>query len=327
MNFGLTLKGLSSGMDVGELGEFGLINLMTQRIASAAHVLLGPGDDAAVVQAPDGRVVISTDMLVEGRHFRRDWSSAHDVGRKAAAQNLADIAAMGAAPTTLVVGLGVPATLDAAWVSELSEGLAAECDLVGARIVGGDIVRSDAITIAVTVLGDLQGRAAVTRTGATPGDVVAVAGRLGWAAAGLAILGRGFRSPRVLVDAHRVPESPYAAGIAAALHGATSMIDVSDGLVSDVRHIAIASGCSVHIQSNLLVVDAPLADAAAAFNADPLTWVLTGGDDHALVATFPAKRGLPDGFVMIGDVREGDPGIVVDGQPVDAPGGWDHFRS
>jgi len=314
-------------MDVGELGEFGLVELVTKRFAPTAHVLLGPGDDAAVVQAPDGRVVISTDMLIEGRHFRRDWSSAHDVGRKAAAQNLADIAAMGANPTALVVGLGVPATLDVDWVAQLSDGFATECELVGARIVGGDIVRAELITIAVTVLGDLQGRPAVTRTGAKPGDVIAMAGRLGWAAAGLAILGRGFRSPRVLVDAHRVPEPPYAAGVSAAIHGATSMIDISDGLVSDVRHLAVASGCSMHIHSNLLVVDTPVAEAAAAFNADPLTWVLTGGDDHALVATFPARGGLPDGFIMIGEVLEGDPGIVVDGQAVEAFGGWDHFRA
>jgi len=314
-------------MDVGELGEFGLVELVTKRFAPTELVLLGPGDDAAVVQAPDGRVVISTDMLIEGRHFRRDWSSAHDVGRKAAAQNLADIAAMGANPTALVVGLGVPATLDVDWVAQLSDGFATECELVGARIVGGDIVRAELITIAVTVLGDLQGRPAVTRTGAKPGDVIAMAGRLGWAAAGLAILGRGFRSPRVLVDAHRVPEPPYAAGVSAAIHGATSMIDISDGLVSDVRHLAVASGCSMHIHSNLLVVDTPVAEAAAAFNADPLTWVLTGGDDHALVATFPARGGLPDGFIMIGEVLEGDPGIVVDGEAVEASGGWDHFRA
>jgi len=314
-------------MDVGELGEFGLIELVTKRFAPTAHVLLGPGDDAAVVQAPDGRVVISTDMLIEGRHFRRDWSSAHDVGRKAAAQNLADIAAMGANPTALVVGLGVPATLDVDWVAQLSDGFATECELVGARIVGGDIVRAELITIAVTVLGDLQGRPAVTRTGAKPGDVIAMAGRLGWAAAGLAILGRGFRSPRVLVDAHRVPEPPYAAGVSAAIHGATSMIDISDGLVSDVRHLAVASGCSMHVHSNLLVVDTPVAEAAAAFNADPLTWVLTGGDDHALVATFPARGGLPDGFIMIGEVLEGDAGVMVDGQAVEASGGWDHFRA
>jgi thiamine-monophosphate kinase len=314
-------------VDVGELGEFGLIDLVTTRFAPTAHVLLGPGDDAAVVQAPDGRVVVSTDMLVEGRHFRRDWSSGHDVGRKAAAQNLADIASMGAHPTACVVGLAVPANTDVSWVSELTEGLASECERVGARIVGGDIVRSELITISVTVLGDLQGRPAVTRAGAKPGDVIAIAGRLGWAAAGLAILGRGFRSPRVLADAHRVPEPPYAQGVSAAIHGATSMIDISDGLVSDVRHIGIASNCSMHIQSDLLVVDEAVAQAAAAFNVDPLTWVLTGGDDHALVATFPARSGLPDGFVMIGDVRDGDPGIVVDGQAVDSAGGWDHFRS
>ena len=313
-------------MDVGDLGEFGLIELVNQSFTPAPHVLLGPGDDAAIVQAADGRVVISTDLLVEGRHFRRDWSTAHDVGRKAAASNLSDIAAMGAQPTALVVALGVPADLDSAWVTDLAAGLKNECESLGAQLVGGDISRADVITISVTVIGDLQGRAPVLRSGAQPGDVLAVAGRLGWAAAGLAILGRGFRSPRALVDAHRVPEPPYSAGISAAKFGATSMIDVSDGLVADVRHLGVASGRSIHIHTNLLVVDDTVAQAAAAFNADPLTWVLTGGDDHALVATFP-PGGLPADFVMIGEVKAGEPGVVVDGDPVSAVGGWDHFRS
>ncbi len=314
-------------MNVGELGEFGLIDLVTQSFVPAPHVLVGPGDDAALIQAADGRVVISTDVLIEGRHFRRDWSSAHDVGRKAAAANLSDIAAMGAVPTALVVALGVPGDLDSAWVAELASGLRDECQVLGAQIVGGDITRSDMVVISVTAMGDLQGRSPVLRSGARPGDVLAVAGRLGWAAAGLAILGRGFRSPRALVDAHRVPEPAYSAGPAAAVHGATSMIDISDGLVADVRHLAQASGVSVHIHSNLLVVDDALAQAAAAFNVDPLTWVLTGGEDHALVATFAAKTGLPPEFVMIGEVKDGTAGVVVDGEPVDAGGGWDHFRS
>jgi thiamine-monophosphate kinase len=318
---------MERSVNLGELGEFGLIDLVNRSFTSAPHVLLGPGDDAAVVRAADGRVVISTDLLVEGRHFRLDWSSAHDIGRRAAAANLSDIAAMGAAPTALVVGLAAPADLDASWVVELSAGIASECEPLGARVVGGDITRSDLIAISVTVIGDLQGRAPVQRSGAAPGDILAVAGRLGWAAAGLAVLGRGFRSPRVLVEAHRVPEPPYAAGIAAAQHGATAMIDVSDGLVADIRHIALASNVSVHIHTNLLVVDDSLAQAAAAFNVDPLTWVLTGGDDHALAATFPARGGLPPEFVMIGEVREGEPGVVVDGEPVTATGGWDHFRS
>jgi thiamine-monophosphate kinase len=310
---------------VGALGEFGLVDAVVSRFATTADVLLGPGDDAALVAAPDGRVVATTDLLVEGRHFRRDWSSAFDVGRKAAAQNLADVVAMGARPTALLVGLGAPADLPAAWATGLADGLAHECALVGATVVGGDVVRSDSVVVAVTALGDLEGRAPVTRSGAVPGDVVALAGRLGWAAAGLAVLGRGFRSPRVLADAHRVPAPPYAAGRSAALGGATAMLDVSDGLVQDAGHLAAASGVVVALDTARITVDAPVAEAAAAFNADPLLWVLGGGDDHALLATFPSGVALPEGFVAIGAVVAGDPAVLVDGATWSGPAGHDHF--
>ncbi len=311
---------------VGELGEFGLIAAVVGRFPPTADVLLGPGDDAAVVAARDGRVVATTDLLVEGRHFRRDWSSAREIGRKAAAQNLADIVAMGARPTVLLLGLGVPADLPTAWATELADGLAEECALVGATVAGGDVVRSDVVVLAVTALGDLEGRAPLTRSGASPGDVVALAGRLGWAAAGLAVLGRGFRSPRVLADAHRVPAPPYPAGRAAALGGASSMIDVSDGLVADAGHVAEASGVLIALETARITVDQPVLDAAAAFNVDPLGWVLSGGDDHALLATFPAGTALPEGFVAIGEVRAGDAAVLVDAATYAGPAGHDHFR-
>jgi thiamine-monophosphate kinase len=310
---------------VADVGEFGLIEQVVSRFAMTPDVLLGPGDDAAVVAAPDGRVVATTDVLVEGRHFRRDWSSAREVGRKAAAQNLADVVAMGARPTALLVGLAVPADLPTAWALGLAEGLAEECALVGATVVGGDVVRADTVVVTVTALGDLEGREPVTRSGAGVGDVVALAGRLGWSAAGLAVLGRGFRSPRVLADAHRVPVPPYAAGRAAALAGATSMLDVSDGLVRDAGHLAAASGVVVALDTALLEIGGPVAEAAAAFNLDPLGWVLGGGEDHALLATFPAGTALPEGFVAVGEVRAGEPGVLVDGAVYPGDPGHDHF--
>ena len=314
-------------------GEFVAIDAVVGRFVVTDDVLLGPGDDAAVVRAGDGRAVATTDLLVEGRHFRRDWSTAHDVGRKAAAQSLADVVAMGARPTALLVGLGAPGDLPTSWATDLADGLAEECALVGATVVGGDLVRSENIVVSVTALGDLEGREPVLRSGARPGDVVCLAGRLGWAAAGLAVLGRGFRSPRVLADAHRVPAPPYAAGRAAALAGATSMLDVSDGLVQDAGHLATASRVVLALDTARLVIDGPVAEAAAAFSADPLVWVLTGGDDHALLATFPAGVALPDGFVAIGEVLEpslaattSGPGVLVDGAPHVGPAGHDHFR-
>src|SRR5690242_3317481 len=153
-------------VSLSETGEFGLIDRITARLGTGPTVLLGPGDDGAVVAAPDGRVVASTDVLVEGRHFRCDWASATDIGHRAAAANLADITAMGAVTTALLVALCIPPDLDPRWVEQLTDGLAAEAESVGAAIVGGDISASPVITIAVTALGDLGRRAPVLRSGA-----------------------------------------------------------------------------------------------------------------------------------------------------------------
>ncbi len=307
-------------MTVGEAGEFGLIARLIARLGSGGGALLGPGDDAAVLETPDGRVVATTDLLLEGGHFRRDWSTGYDIGRKAAAQSLADVAAMGAIPTALLVGLGCPSDTPLAWIDELTDGLRDETCSVGAAVVGGDIVRGERVTLAVSALGDLQGRDPVTRAGARPGDVVAVCGRLGWAAAGLAVLGKGFRSPRAVVEAHRRPEPPYAEGPHAADSGATAMIDVSDGLVQDLGHLATASGVAIGIRRAALAPPQQLVDVGAALGVDPYAWVLTGGDDHALAATFGAA--VPAGWVTIGAVAAGD-GVTVDGEP--SAGGHDHF--
>ncbi|QDY06981.1 thiamine-phosphate kinase [Micromonospora sp. HM134] len=312
-------------MGVADVGEFGLIDRVTTRLTYGSSCLLGPGDDAAVVAAPDRRVVASTDVLVEGRHFRRDWSSARDVGHRAAAANLADIAAMGATPTALLVALCIPADLDTAWVEELADGLAAEAALVDAGVVGGDMSASATLTIAVTALGDLAGRPPVVRSGARPGDVVALAGRTGWAAAGLTVLSRGFRTPRVLVEAYRRPEVPYPAGPEAALLGGTAMIDVSDGLLADLGHLAKASGVGVDLRRDAFEVPPQMRDAAQALGVDPYTWILAGGDDHALVATFPPTVALPPSWRAVGRVVEGG-GVTVDGDAYDGPAGWDHFR-
>jgi thiamine-monophosphate kinase len=312
---------------VGELGEFGLIRALTSRITATPAVRLGPGDDAAVIAAPDRRVVASTDMLLEGRHFRRDWSTAYDVGRKAAAQNLADIAAMGAVPTAVLLGLVVPAELAATWPVELMDGIRDECGVAGAGVAGGDVVRGDLITVSITALGDLKNREPVTRAGARPGDVVAVTGWLGWSAAGHAVLSRGFRSPRAFVEAHRRPEPPYAAGPLAAELGATAMTDVSDGLIADLGHIAQASKVRINLRSAALDVPAQMSDIGNAVGVEPLHWVLTGGEDHALVATFPPDTKLPARWRRIGEVQHPSalPRVTVDDAAWDHAGGWDHF--
>jgi thiamine-monophosphate kinase len=309
---------------VSEVGEFGVLDRVTGRMRQRGPVLLGPGDDAAVLTAADGRVVASTDLLIEGRHFRRDWSTAYDVGRKAAASSIADIAAMGAVPTALLVGLACPADTPLSWTDGLAEGLEDECRELGASVIGGDLARGEPIMVAATALGDLQGREPVTRSGAVPGQVVGFAGRLGWSAAGCTVLSRGFRSPRALVTAHLRPAPPYAAGPAAALAGATAMIDVSDGLLADLGHVATASGVAIDVSRGALAVPASMADAAQALGVDAYGWVLTGGEDHALVATFDGTTTLPDGWTAIGRVVTGR-GVTVDGEPYEGPAGYDHF--
>lgn len=314
---------LPPNASLADIGEFGLVNALAERFPQGDHVLVGPGDDAALVSVPDGRVVVSTDLHVESRHFRRDWASANDIGHRVAAANLSDVNAMGGRATALTVGLAAPADLPVAWALELAEGIAEECALVGASVVGGDLTSADQVMVAVTVLGAVAGDP-VRRSGARAGDVVAIAGRQGWAAGGLAVLARGFRSPRKLVDAYKRPEPPYAAGAQAAALGATAMIDVSDGLLADVGHIAEASGVAIDVRTSAFEVPEPLQAVGAALGADPLRFILAGGDDHALVATFPSGALLPEGWSPIGEVGEGS-GVTVDGATYEGPRGHTHF--
>jgi len=317
---------MTARQTVGDVGELALVERIRAVVgAQGGDVLVGPGDDAAVLAAPDGRMVVTTDMLVEGRHFRLDWSEASDIGHKAAAENLADLAAMGARPVGLVVALAIPESTEIAWLDGFLGGLLEEAGRGGAALVGGDLVSGDRVVVSVTALGDLEGRAPVLRSGAQSGDVLALCGEVGSAAAGLAVLSRGFRSPRALVDAHRRPKPDYAAGQRAALAGATAMLDVSDGLLLDASRLARASGVVVDVDSASLPVAEAVQSAAAAYNLDPLTWALGGGDDHALLATF-AEADVPEGFTVIGRVSSGDGQVRVDGEPVD-PQGYEHFRA
>ncbi|MFT3969901.1 MAG: thiamine-phosphate kinase [Micropruina sp.] len=310
---------------VAETSEFDLIGSITAGLPTSPAVRVGPGDDCAVFAA-DGDVAVSTDTMVENVHFRRTWSAAEDVGRKAVASAVADLEAMGARPIGVVLALTIPAELAISWVNGFQAGVRQECALSGALLLGGDITRGRDITASATVFGDLQGRPPVTRSGARPGDVVAVRGRLGWAAAGLTVLNRGFRSPRAVVVAHRVPEPPYGQGIVAQQAGASAMIDCSDGLLADLGHIAEASGVAIDVDTSKLDVAEPQSVVAAAVGGgDPLTFILTGGDDHALLATFAASD-VPEGWRIIGTVSDGDPVVTVDGAAWDGDAvGWRHF--
>lgn len=323
---------VTDGPRLADLGEGGLLAAMLPRLPGGDATIVGPGDDAALVRVPDGRVVATTDVMVEGRDFRRDWSSPQDVGWKAAAQNLADVAAMGAVPTALLVALVAPPNLPASWALGLADGLAAACAGSGAAVVGGDLSSGCEITVAVTALGDLQGRAPVLRSGALPGQDVAHAGVLGHSAGGLAALAAwgpaeaGRRSPHLL-QAHRRPRPPYALGVAAAEAGCTAMLDVSDGLLRDAGRIAAASGVSIDFDDSALgwYAERLRADAGL-LGVDPWEWVVAGGEDHGLLAVFP--RGCaPEGFTVIGRTHAspGRPAVTLEGQQPSFGPGWDHF--
>ena len=305
-----------------DAGEFGLIEALTDLFEQGEQVLVGPGDDAAVLRVKTGHVVVSTDLMVEGRHFRRDWASASDVGHRAAAQNLSDINAMGGRATSLTIGLAAPADLPVEWALDFARGFAEECALVGASVVGGDLTRADQVVIAVTVLGACT-VAPVVRSGAHAGDVVAMVGRQGWAAGGLAVLGRGFRSPRVLVEAYRRPEPPYDAGQVAADAGATAMIDISDGLLADAGHIATALRRR-HRHPPRRVRDRRAAVGRrrrARRRPDPVH----PGRRRRPRPARDVPRGLgPGGWTVVGAVGEGS-GVTVDGEEYDGPTGWTHF--
>ncbi len=306
-----------------------------------------------MLAAPDGRVVATTDFVLENRHFRREWSGPADIGHKAVARSLADVAAMGAHPTGLLVALAAPPDLPVSWLRSLAEGLAAESARAGASVIGGDTARADSITLAVTGLGDLAGRAPVLRSGARPGDIVAVAGPLGHAAAGLALLLAGRSVPEALVLSQLRPAPPYDAGPAAADLGATAMIDISDGLLADLGHIAAASRVRIDVRSAALadpvlfdlitttdLAPAPAPVAQGDPHQDPpghpeFTWILTGGEDHSLAACFPPDVALPAPWRPIGHVLPNAPAtanapvtphVVVDGRPYAGGTGWDHFR-
>ena len=311
---------------VGELGELDVLDRVVRRLP-VGDPLVGPGDDCAVLAAPDGRYVVTTDMMVHGPDFRWAWSSPEDIGWKAAATNLSDVAAMGARPTGLVVALAAPQDTPVTVLERFADGvrLAVEALAPGCGVVGGDLSTSSTFTVAVTAFGDLAGRAPVLRSGARAGDVVAVSGELGRAGRGLARLfrdgvdeaGEPSRAATVAsgadtdpdVGRQRRPVPPIGDGVLAAASGATAMLDVSDGLAIDGGRLARASRVTIDLEPQAL----------------PDAFALHGGEDHGLLATFPASTALPGGFRRIGTVRErGTHDVLRDGTPVETTG-WDPY--
>jgi thiamine-monophosphate kinase len=314
---------MSEESQLGELGESEALAQIIPLLPTAPSVILGPGDDSAILSVPDSRVVISTDMMIEGPDFRWDWSSPEQVGWKAIASNAADIAAMGATPAAFQISVAAPESTRIGVLLGIARGVSdAIAELAPlSGVSGGDLSRAPVVTLSVTVLGDLGGRAPVTRSGAKPGDVLAVAGELGLSHRGLIALQEAGGDPEVIatlkasdaaVAHHLAPHPPIHLGVVANDAGATAMMDISDGLWMDATRMAKSSGVMVELSP-----DYPWDEAS-----------LMGGEDHGLLATFPATATLPEGFVVIGSIREvsATPGVHLEGVELGSrPGGWDPF--
>jgi thiamine-monophosphate kinase len=282
-------------------GELRLVRDLVARFGSGTGDEVWLGDDTAVVRPPRERLLLAIDPVVAGVHFD-EGVPAGDVGWNALARNFSDLAAMGGRPLHALVSLVVPTP--SPWpIEAVVTGLAEAADAFGCRIVGGDTSSGPALVVTVAVTGTVDG-GAVLRSGAGVGDLIFLSGPLG--------ASTGRIQPRL------------AAGAAARLGGATAMIDVSDGLLADLGHVSRASGVRIDVRSGALEIPARLHDIGRALGVEPLHWLLTGGEDHALAATFPGPP--PEGWTEIGVVTDGEPDVLVDGRPYEGgPAGWDHF--
>lgn len=309
----------------------------------ADRLVLGPSDDCAVLDLRDALTVMTTDTQTENQDFRRTWpngmvTSGYEVGWKAATQNLADVVAMGAVPQTLLISLTLTPDTPVHWVEDFARGVTESCTAQGAErcsISGGDLGAGSEISVTVTAVGTCL--TPVLRSGAQTGDALVLAGAVGTAAAGLALLENSSSyqlTPELsaCVEAQQRPRSPLTIGSTAA-HQLTAMLDVSDGLLRDAGRLARASCVNIDIDAAALSLWATKVQEAAKICAAPgqtasdlaLHWVLTGGEDHGLLATCPADA-IPAGFTKIGKVTEPGGAVTVDGKTYRAKG-WDHFEA
>jgi thiamine-monophosphate kinase len=302
--------------------ESEVIALLAQVFASNnPNLEVGIGDDAAVIRTTN-RTVITTDMAVEGVHFRLEWSSAFEIGRKITAANLADVFSMGAKPTFLVVAVSLTGNEDLEWIKNLAKGIAFEAHLVGAAVVGGDLAKGARITIAITALGEVADP--ILRSGAKVGDQIYLSNLSGWSRAGLAILEKGLpiesESAKRAVAAFRAPTLNYA--YAANLAGATAMSDVSDSLMTQAEQMAAASSAQFNLDFNLFQAAADFVELRALseeIDVSIADLILGGGEDHVFLATGQDLPGL-----LIGNVGAGS-GLTVLGNEK-APDTWRHFK-
>lgn len=332
------------------LGEHSFDSQDADDATGVGLVLLGAGDDAAQISAPQGNFLVASDVLIEDQHFKRSWSSPAQVARRALIQNFADIYAMGGQPTVVLLTLALPKELPFSWLTQFAHEFRVCCAENAAVLVGGDLSASEKIVVSITAHGQLNGNPLVKRSGAQIGDVLAHAGVCGFSAAGLEVLkhreeislatgASGKAQPgkpdarwQEFINAFLVPQTDLKAGLRAAVAGASAMQDVSDGLVIDAGRIAAASGVVIELddlQQAFKTDLATLAPVCAAYGLEATELVLGGGEDHGFLATFAPGQVLPEGFTKIGRVRAGSEKdqatkVFLGEKPL-THRGWDHF--
>ena len=287
------------------------------------EVQVGIGDDAAVIKSSNNKLVATVDMAVEGIHFHRKWSSPFQIGAKLTTANLADIFAMGAVPKYLLVAAGINELNNSETVSELAKGIRSVADKFEVSVIGGDLSKSEKMTLSITALGELSAQP-ILRSGGRVGDLIYLSSLTGLSAAGLAILNRDLDRPRYVVEAHLNPKLVAPDKL---IKVATSMCDVSDGLATDAAHLANASAVNFNLSKELISKAddfKDLAELAKELNEDVFDWILTGGEDHFFLATVDKKNESNELGIKIGIVEEGDGKLLLDGIEI-KESGYQHF--
>ena len=287
------------------------------------QVQVGIGDDAAVIKSSNNKLVATVDMAVEDIHFNKKWSTPFQIGAKLTTANLADIFAMGAIPKYLLVAAGISELNNSETVTELAKGIRSVADKFEVTVIGGDLSKSEKMTLSITALGELSDQP-ILRSGARVGDLIYLSSLTGLSAAGLAILNRELDRPRYVVEAHLNPKLVAPEKL---IKVATSMCDVSDGLATDAAHLSHASNVNFNLSKDLISQAADfkdLAELAKELGEDVFDWILTGGEDHFFLATVGKENESNELGIQIGSVGKGEGKLLLDGVEIKKTG-YQHF--
>ena len=305
--------------------EAGLIGRLRDLFHTSfqTQVQVGIGDDAAVIKSSNNKLVATVDMAVEDIHFNKKWSTPFQIGAKLTTANLADIFAMGAIPKYLLVAAGISELNNSETVTELAKGIRSVADKFEVTVIGGDLSKSEKMTLSITALGELSDQP-ILRSGARVGDLIYLSSLTGLSAAGLAILNRELDRPRYVVEAHLNPKLVAPEKL---IKVATSMCDVSDGLATDAAHLSYASNVNFNLSKDLISQAADfkdLAELAKELNEDVFDWILTGGEDHFFLATVGKENESNELGIQIGSVGKGEGKLLIDGVEIKKTG-YQHF--